>query len=112
MVQGNLAEALKSFQESLAIRQRVAKADPANALRQRDLALSHGNVAAALAQQGETDQAVAEYRKARAIVARLKEQSPDDVALANDFAWYDAKISELSALGNEPRVSQPEQAAQ
>ena len=106
------AEALKSYQDSLAIAERLAKADPGNAGWQRDLAFSHGNVAMALAQQGETDQAVAEYRKARAIVARLKELSPDNAALLRDLARYDANIAELGVVAAEPGFSQPEQAAQ
>jgi hypothetical protein len=38
--QGNLTEALKNYQGSLAIRDRLAQADFNNANRQRDLAIS------------------------------------------------------------------------
>ena len=40
VAQGNLAEALKSYQDSLAIADRLAKADPGNAGWQRDLSVS------------------------------------------------------------------------
>jgi hypothetical protein len=40
VAQGNLPEALKSFRDGLAIRDRLAKADPGNAGWQRDLIVS------------------------------------------------------------------------
>ena len=42
--QGNLAEALKDYRDSLAIRERLAKADPGNAEWKTDLASSHGKL--------------------------------------------------------------------
>ena len=41
VAQGNLPEALKAFRDSLAISERLAKADPGNAGWQRDLSVSH-----------------------------------------------------------------------
>jgi hypothetical protein len=38
---------------------------------------------------------VGEYRKAREIITRLMEQSPDNATLPNDLAWYDAQITKL-----------------
>jgi hypothetical protein len=49
---GNLAAALTSYQASLAIAGRLAKADPGNAGWQRELALSYGRVANIEARQG------------------------------------------------------------
>src|SRR5258708_34805591 len=46
VAQGNLAEALKSFRDGLAIRDRLAEADPSNALWQFDLVVSHWKLAA------------------------------------------------------------------
>ena len=45
VVQGNLAEALKTFRDSLAIADRLAKADPSNADRQRNLSIPYERVA-------------------------------------------------------------------
>jgi len=53
VAQGHLAEALKSYQDSLAIRDRLAKADPGNAGWQRDPAISHDRVGQILVQPGE-----------------------------------------------------------
>ncbi len=44
--QGDLAAALTNYQASLAIRERLAQADPGNAGWQRDLAVSFGRVGA------------------------------------------------------------------
>ncbi len=41
VAQGNLPEALKTYQDSLAIVDRLAKSDPGNALWQRDLSVSN-----------------------------------------------------------------------
>jgi hypothetical protein len=46
--QGDLAGALAAFQESQAIRERLAAGDPSNALWQRDLAVSYHRLATSL----------------------------------------------------------------
>ena len=93
--QGNLPDALKAFHDSLAIADRLAKADPANSDWQRDLALSHGQVASVLARQGARDEALGAYRRSREIIARLMAQSPDNATLPRDLAFNDARVSEL-----------------
>ena len=52
--QGNLAEALKSYQDSLAISERLAKADPSNAGWQRDLSVSYNKVGDVLLDAGRS----------------------------------------------------------
>ena len=103
VAQGNLAEALKSYRDSLAIADRLAKADPSNATWQRDLAISHGRVAMVLAEQGEAARALNELREGRAIIARLKEQSPDNATLPDDLAWFDAEIAKLEQATRQGR---------
>ena len=44
VAQGNFPEALKTFREGLAIRERLAAADPGNAGWQRDLSVSYDRV--------------------------------------------------------------------
>jgi len=101
VAQGNLPEALKSFRDSLAIRDRLAKADPDNAGWQRDLALSHGRVTTVLARQGERAKALEGFQAGRAIIARLKERSPDNATLPKDLAWLEAQIAELEKAAAE-----------
>ena len=113
IAQGNLAAALKSYQDGLAIRDRLAKADPSNVLWQRDLAVNHSRLAAVFARQGEALDALDALREGRAIIARLKEQSPDDATLPNDLAYFDGEIARLEeADAPELGTAQPEQAAQ
>lgn len=60
---GNLTDALKTYQDSLAIRDRLAKADSNNADRHRDLAISQGRVAIVLAEQGDAPRALDMLRR-------------------------------------------------
>ena len=69
--QGNLTEALKSYRASSAIRDRLAAADPRNALWQRDLSVSHEHVGDVLADQGDLPHALSSYRMSLAIRERL-----------------------------------------
>ena len=52
VAQGNLPEALKSYRDSLAIAERLAKADPGNAGWQRDLSVSYNKVGDVQVAQG------------------------------------------------------------
>ena len=52
VAQGKLDEALKSYRDSLAIGERLAKADPSNTGWQRDLSVSYNKVGDVLVAQG------------------------------------------------------------
>jgi hypothetical protein len=93
--QGNLVAALTSYQASLAIRERLAAADPGNAGWQRDLALSYGRVGMVKAQQDAREDARGAFRQGRDIVVRLSRESPDNATLHNDLAWFDTEIAKL-----------------
>jgi hypothetical protein len=93
--QGNLTEALKNYQVSLAIRDRLAKADFNNANRQRDLAISQGRIAVVLAKQGDVPRAIDELRQGRAIISRLARQSSDNGGLSKDLAAFHQSITTL-----------------
>ena len=64
VAQGNLPEALKSYRDSLAIRDRLAKADPGNAGWQRDLSVRYEKVGDVLVAQGNLPEALKSYREA------------------------------------------------
>ena len=51
--QGNLPEALKAYRDSLAISERLAKADPGNAGWQRDLSVAYEKVGDVLKAPGK-----------------------------------------------------------
>lgn len=105
--QGDADKALESFRHSLAIREGLAKSDPNNADWQRDLAIAHGRVGLVLAQQGKMDDAFAELRKGRALVAQLKENSSTSAALAQDLVWFDKTLAGLEeAVAPAPQESE------
>ena len=59
--QGDLAGALKSYRDGLAIRERLAKSDPGNAVWQRDLAVSFDRVGNVQVAQGDLAGALKSY---------------------------------------------------
>jgi hypothetical protein len=95
--QGNLPAALDSHKAARAISERLAAADPGNAVWQHDLVISYGRVAMIEARQGARDQALSGLRRGRDILARLKAQSPHNARLPKDLAWFESQIRALSA---------------
>ena len=69
--QGDLAAALTSYQASLAIRERLAKADPGNAGWQRDLSVSQNKIGDVQQAQGDLAAALTSYQASLAISERL-----------------------------------------
>ena len=96
VAQGDLTAALKSYQDSLGIRERLAASDPGNAGWQRDVSVSFGNLALAHKQSGDKAKARDFLRQGQAIMARLTKLSPDDAVWKNDLAWLDGQIKELA----------------
>jgi tetratricopeptide (TPR) repeat protein len=68
---GDLPGALTSYRASLAIVERLAKADPGNAEWQRDLSVAYQKVGDVLMSQGDRPGALKSYRDDLAIVERL-----------------------------------------
>jgi hypothetical protein len=94
--QGDLAGALTSYRGSLAIADRLAKADPGNAGWQRDLAASYSAIADVLGQQGDNAKALDLLKQGRAIIERLTALSPDNAPLKSDLAEFDRQIEALA----------------
>jgi DNA-binding XRE family transcriptional regulator len=80
--QGNLAEALQSYGDGLAIREHLANSDPGNAGWQRDLATVHSKVGVALQKMGQTAAAREEFVAGRTIMATLIERNPGELHLS------------------------------
>jgi tetratricopeptide (TPR) repeat protein len=74
--QGNLPEALKSFRDGHAVFEHLAKADPGNALWQRDLSVSYDRIGDMLVAQGNLPEALKSYRDGLAIRDRLAKADP------------------------------------
>ena len=86
VAQGNLPEALKSFQGSLAIADRLAKADPGNAGWQRDLSVSYDRVGDVLVAQGNLPEALKSFRGSLAIADRLAKADPGNAGWQRDLS--------------------------
>ena len=96
VAQGDLAGALKSYRDDLAIADRLAQSDHGNAGWQRDLAVSHAKIADALAWMGNNAEALEALRRGHAIMVRLTALSPDNAQWKRDLDWFEARIAELS----------------
>ena len=96
VAQGDLAGALKSYRDDLAITDRLARSDPGNAGWQRDLAVSNGNIAIVLGKMGNGAEALEALRRGHAIMVRMTALSPDNVQWKRDLDWFASQIAELS----------------
>jgi hypothetical protein len=90
-----LTGALKSYGDSLAIRERLASSDPGNAGWQRDLSVSYGKLGKALKLVGDKTKAHDAVRQARSIMERLTKMSPFNAIWKRDLIRFD----ELIVLG-------------
>jgi hypothetical protein len=98
VAQGNLPEALKSYRDSLAIRDRLAKSDPGNAGWQRDLSVSYAKLAVVLRKKGAAADALSALRQGQAIIARMTQVSPDNVVWKNDLVWFNDQIAQMKPV--------------
>jgi hypothetical protein len=98
VAQGHLAEALRSFRDALALRERLANADPNNLERLRDFALGHDKIALVLQRSGHVTEALAELRKGRDILARLVAMVPAHAGWKRDLALIEARIAQFEQL--------------
>jgi serine/threonine-protein kinase len=83
---GNQHDALVAYQESLAIRQQLAAANPTSLPFQRDLAQSHNNVGALLLKTGNPAEALQAVEAARKIWEILAEADPNATELQSELA--------------------------
>jgi tetratricopeptide (TPR) repeat protein len=81
-----LAEALDAQGKALAIREKLADANPAATQFQTDLAGSHSNIAILLSQTGKPAEALVAYRKALAIRQKLADANPAITEFQGDLA--------------------------
>jgi tetratricopeptide (TPR) repeat protein len=95
---GNLDGALDAYRESLAIRKRLAQADPSNATWQRDLSISHNNVGNVLRDQGNLDGALDAYRDSLAIARRLAQADPSNATWQRDLSFCFNRLAECLEL--------------
>ena len=82
VAQGDLAAALAAYQASLAIRERLADADPSNAGWQRDLSVSLEKLGDLKSARGDLDGALADFEQSLAIRRTPGRRRPEQRRLA------------------------------
>jgi tetratricopeptide (TPR) repeat protein len=97
--QGNLPEALESFRDGLAIRDRLAKADPGNAGWQRGLSLSYNKIGDVLVTQGNLPEALKSFRDGLAIANRLAQADPGNAGWQRDLIVSCVKLAGIDQTG-------------
>ena len=95
VAQGDQAAARTSYQESHAIFERLAEANPDNSERLRDLSISHNAVGDFLQQQGDVPAALLSYRASLAIAARLVSADPDNALWQRDLSLSHINIGDM-----------------
>ena len=99
--QGDLQAALKSYQESLAIAERLAASDPGNAGWQRDLLVSYNKVGDVLVAQGNLPAALKTYQQGLAIADRLAQSEPGNAQWQYDLGISNERVGNVQlAQGN------------
>src|SRR5271166_1669962 len=92
---GSLANANADYQASLAIRERLAKADPGNADWQRDLSVSHNKIGDVRQAQGDLAGALASYQASLAIAERLAKADPGNADWQRDLSVSRNRIGDV-----------------
>ena len=108
MAQGNLAQALKWYREGLAVElagaDRLAKADPENAVWQHNVSLSYSRVGDVLMAQGNLAEALKSYQDGLTVADRLAKSNPENASWQRDVSISYKKIGDVIAASC-PRTS-------
>ena len=97
---GQARRGAQGYRDSLAITERLAKADPSNTGWQRDLSVSYNKIGDVLVAQGKLDEALTAYRDSLAIAERLRQADPGNAGWQRDLSVsYDRVGDVLVAQG-------------
>ncbi|MFT3718047.1 tetratricopeptide repeat protein [Pseudorhodoferax sp.] len=100
-LRGDLAGTERAYRAALAVRERLAQADPGNAQWQRDLSVSQNHIGQVLSAQGDLAGAERAHRAALAVSERLAQADPGDAQWQRDLSVSQNHIGQvLSAQGN------------
>ena len=101
LLSGQSEPARDAFRHGLAIRERMAQADPGNAGWQFDLCISNERLGDLLVAQGNLPEALAAYRARHAIAERLAQADPGNAFWQRDLSVSHNKLGDvLVAQGN------------
>ena len=96
MAQGELADALTSYRDSLAIRERLATSNPGNVGWQLDLAGNYGKLGLLYGRTDDHDNALAVFQKGQAIMDKLIALRPDNDGWKQEQAWFAGQVAALT----------------
>ncbi len=99
---GDKEDALRTYAESLAIRERLVRENPSVARFQSDLAKSYNNVGSLQSETGRPAEALASYEQARAIRERLVRENPSVSEFQSDLAGSHQSIGILQHETGRP----------
>jgi serine/threonine-protein kinase len=99
---GDKRDALRSYEESLAILGRLARENPSVAEFQRDLASTHNNIGSVQRETGLPELASASYAKALAIRERLAHENPSVTEFQGDLASSHGNTGLLQSITGHP----------
>jgi tetratricopeptide (TPR) repeat protein len=99
---GRREEALTAYQKSLAIREKLAAADPGNSDWQRDLSISHNKIGDVLVGAGRREEALAAYHKALAISEKLAAADPGNTEWQIDLV---VSLHRIASAGEAKEVN-------
>jgi tetratricopeptide (TPR) repeat protein len=97
VAQGDLSGALQSYRASMAIRERLAEADPNNAGWQRDLSVSYERIGDLEEARGDIVAAIAAYEDSLPIARFLADRLPDHPQFQSDVAITERRLTQLRA---------------
>ena len=97
MAQGDLADALTSYRDCLAIRERLATSNPGNVGWQLDLAGNYGKLGLLYGRtNNDHDNALAVFQKGQAIMDKLIALKPDNDGWKQEQAWFAGNVAALT----------------
>ena len=101
MAQGNPQEALKSYRDGLAVRARLAEAEPGDTNARRELSSAYGKLGDILWARGDLPGALQSYRDGFAIVDRLARAEPQNAGLQRDLSVSYEQIGNVLAAQSD-----------
>jgi tetratricopeptide (TPR) repeat protein len=99
--QGDLAGALQSYRDGVAIQEQLVRKDPSNSNWQRDLSVGYDKVGDVQAAQGDLAGALQSYRDELALAEKLARQDPANAGWQRDLSISYEKVGNVqSAQGD------------
>jgi tetratricopeptide (TPR) repeat protein len=94
-MRSKLDEALKNYQDSLALMQKVVAADPKNTALQRELSVAYGKVGDVLGGQGKREESIKYFQSSIATIEQLAASDRGNAGWQHDLAMSYSHLGDL-----------------